>query len=106
MSARFEITADVADLTQGDQPVSDSTVMGLFTKLFEGLALSQAPDAKVRPLSINCDFVNQADGDVALSGSAVVTRATRSVMFMSAEIKTGERFIATATAVYKTLPKA
>lgn len=106
MRERFEIIVNAAEMTHGVFPMRDAAVMGFFTQLFEGLALSKAPDAKARPLSINCDFVNLVDEDAVLSGTAIVTRATRSVMFMSAEIKAGAGFVATATAVYKILPKA
>lgn len=103
MSDHFELSAG-AELASPSGQIEDGGVMMLFTRLFEGLTKTHAPQAVSKALSINCDFVNAAQAGETLSGRAQVTRATRSVMFMSAEIKQGERFIATANAVYKILP--
>lgn len=99
MTDRFELSV-------GAEPsglIGDGGVMTLFSRLFEGLTKVHAPDTASRALSINCDFLGQIEAGETLTGQALVTRATRSVMFMSAEIKAGQRFIATANAVYKLL---
>ncbi|MGB5092258.1 MAG: hotdog domain-containing protein [Parvibaculum sp.] len=102
MTDRFELSAG-ADIAGPSGQIDDGGVMTLFTRLFEGLTKAHAPDAVSRALSINCDFVGPIEPGETLTGQAQVTRATRSVMFMSAEIKAGSRFIATANAVYKLL---
>lgn len=103
MTDHFELSAG-AELANASGQIEDGGVMTLFTRLFEGLTKAQAPQAVSKALSINCDFVNAVPSGETLSGRAQVTRATRSVMFMSAEIKAGECFVATANAVYKLLP--
>lgn len=102
MTDHFELSAG-AELAEPSGLIGDGGVMTLFTKLFEGLTKAHAPQAVGRALSINCDFVGATEAGETLTGQAQVTRATRSVMFMSAEIKAGSRFIATANAVYKLL---
>lgn len=53
-----------------------------------------------RPLSLNCDFVSAGEPGERVEGRAIVTRATRSVMFMSGTLTVGERVLMTATGVY------
>jgi acyl-coenzyme A thioesterase PaaI-like protein len=51
-------------------------------------------------LSLNCDFVSAGEPGERVEGRAIVTRATRSVMFMSGTLTVGERVLMTATGVY------
>lgn len=53
-----------------------------------------------KPLSLNCDFVSAGETGERVEGRAVVTRATRSVMFISGTLKVGERLLMSATGVY------
>ncbi|MDO8290166.1 MAG: PaaI family thioesterase [Parvibaculum sp.] len=56
--------------------------------------------AVTRPLSLNCDFVSAGETDERIEGRAEVTRATRSVMFISGTLAVGPRVLMTATGVY------
>lgn len=55
---------------------------------------------ETRPLSLNCDFVSAGEAGERVEGRASVTRATRSVLFMSGDLKVGSRILMTATGVY------
>lgn len=55
---------------------------------------------ETRPLSLNCDFVSAGEAGERVEGRASVTRATRSVLFMSGDLKVGGRILMTATGVY------
>jgi len=69
-----------------------------------------AADTDVEALAVNCDFTGPGKlGDV-VTGRASVTRRTRTIVFLSCEIKTGgvqagdesaPRLLMTATGVYK-----
>ncbi len=56
--------------------------------------------AATRPLSINCDFVSAGMAGERIEGRAHVTRATRSVLFVSGDLRVGTRILMTATGVY------
>jgi acyl-coenzyme A thioesterase PaaI-like protein len=56
--------------------------------------------AATRPLSVNCDFVSAGMTGERVEGRARVTRATRTVLFISGELKVGERVLMSATGVY------
>lgn len=55
---------------------------------------------EARPLSLNCDFVSAGEAGERVEGRAQVTRATKSVLFMSGNLKVGDRILMTATGVY------
>lgn len=61
---------------------------------------AKTPGAKVRPLSLNCDFVSAGEKGDVVEGKAEVTRATRTVLFISGDLRVGERILMTATGVY------
>lgn len=63
-------------------------------------AVAKQPGAEVRPLSINCDFVSAGEKGDRVEGRAEVTRATRTVLFISGELHVGSRILMTATGVY------
>lgn len=63
-------------------------------------ARTAAAEAETRPLSLNCDFVSAGEAGERVEGRARVTRATKSVLFMSADLKVGDRILMTATGVY------
>jgi acyl-coenzyme A thioesterase PaaI-like protein len=63
-------------------------------------AAARDASAVTRPLSLNCDFVSAGEPGERVEGRAIVTRATRSVMFMSGTLTVGERVLMTATGVY------
>jgi acyl-coenzyme A thioesterase PaaI-like protein len=63
-------------------------------------ARAKAPDADVKPLSLNCDFVSAGEKGEKVEGRADVTRATRTVLFISGELRVGTRILMTATGVY------
>lgn len=58
------------------------------------------PGARVSPLSLNCDFVSAGEKGATIEGRAEVTRATRTVLFISGELRAGSRILMTATGVY------
>lgn len=63
-------------------------------------AVAKQPGAEVRPLSINCDFVSAGEKGDKVEGHAEVTRATRTVLFISGALHVGSRILMTATGVY------
>lgn len=63
-------------------------------------ARARTPDAQVKPLSLNCDFVSAGEKGEKVEGRAEVTRATRTVLFISGELRVGSRILMTATGVY------
>lgn len=61
---------------------------------------ARSPQARARTLSFNCDFVSAGElGDV-VTGEAHVTRATRSVLFLSGQFTVGPRILMTASGIY------
>ncbi|NIJ42938.1 acyl-coenzyme A thioesterase PaaI-like protein [Parvibaculum indicum] len=63
-------------------------------------AAARAPGMRARTLSFNCDFVSAGElGDV-VTGEAEVTRATRSVLFLSGRFTVGSRILMTASGIY------
>lgn len=64
------------------------------------LAVAAQDGATARPLSLNCDFVSAGEPGERVEGRAEVTRATRSVLFISGELRVGGRILMTATGVY------
>lgn len=58
------------------------------------------PGAGVSALSLNCDFVSAGEKGETVEGHAQVSRATRTVLFISGEIRSGSRILMTATGVY------
>lgn len=63
-------------------------------------ARARTADAEVKPLSLNCDFVSAGEKGETVEGRAEVTRATRTVLFISGELRVGDRILMTATGVY------
>lgn len=63
-------------------------------------AARNSPGAEVRTLSLNCDFVSAGGKGERITGRAHVTRATRTVLFVSGELRAGERILMSATGVY------
>ena len=63
-------------------------------------AAAKDASAKARALSVNCDFVSAGETGERIEGRAVVTRATRSVMFLSGTLSVGARVLMTATGVF------
>lgn len=63
-------------------------------------AAAKQPGAETRPLSVNCDFVSAGEKGDKVEGRAEVTRATRTVLFISGDLRVGERILMTATGVY------
>ncbi len=63
-------------------------------------ANEKQPGAHVNPLSLNCDFVSAGETGETVEGVAEVTRATRTVLFISGELRAGARILMTATGVY------
>jgi acyl-coenzyme A thioesterase PaaI-like protein len=56
--------------------------------------------AKAQALSLNCDFVSAGEPGDRVEGRATVTRATRSVLFISGSLSVGGRILMTATGVF------
>jgi acyl-coenzyme A thioesterase PaaI-like protein len=65
-----------------------------------GMTAAAQDRAAARPLSVNCDFVSAGETGERVEGRAQVTRATRSVLFITGELRVGERILMTATGVY------
>ncbi len=74
-----------------------SIVMG---EVASRTAAAKEAGSGAKPLSLNCDFVSAGETGERVEGRAIVTRATRSVMFISGTLKVGDRLLMSATGVY------
>ncbi|MGV8995474.1 MAG: PaaI family thioesterase [Parvibaculaceae bacterium] len=74
-----------------------SIVMG---EVASNAATAKDASAKARALSVNCDFVSAGEAGERIEGRAEITRATRSVMFISGTLSVGARVLMTATSVF------
>jgi acyl-coenzyme A thioesterase PaaI-like protein len=88
----------------GDRRLHGGMMMSLMSIVVGETAQQEAgardASAVTRPLSLNCDFVSAGEPGERVEGRAIVTRATRSVMFMSGTLTVGGRVLMTATGVY------
>ena len=88
----------------GDQRLHGGMMMSLMAivmgEVAQNTAAAKEEGAKARPLSLNCDFVNAGEPGDRVEGRALITRATRSVLFMSGTLTVGGRVLMTATGVY------
>jgi acyl-coenzyme A thioesterase PaaI-like protein len=88
----------------GDERLHGGMMMSLASIVLGEIAREAAAGAEAgadaRPLSINCDFVSAGTAGERVEGRAHVTRATRTVLFVSGDLKVGERVLMTATGVY------
>lgn len=96
---------DIADQhLNGDGRLHGGMMMSLMSIVMgeaaQMTAAGRTEGAKARPLSLNCDFVTAGEPGDRVEGRASVTRATRSVLFMSGKLTVGERILMTATGVY------
>ncbi len=74
-----------------------SIVMG---EVAAATAATKDATAKAHALSLNCDFVSAGETGERIEGRAIITRATRSVMFISGTLSVDSRVLMTATGVY------
>lgn len=81
--------------------------------LVQGLAVQGALSASGQALSghpttiqLGCSFIAGARLGEVLEGSARVDRATRTVSFVSGQLRVGDRLVATGTAVFRNPPVA
>ena len=63
-------------------------------------AATRADGVRVKTLSLNCDFVSAGEIGEVVTGEARVTRATRSVLFLSGTFTVAERILMTASGIY------
>jgi acyl-coenzyme A thioesterase PaaI-like protein len=69
-----------------------------------GYSVREATEEKpASTVSINCDFVAGAAGNEVLEGTTLITRKTRSLVFISGELSAGGRTVLTATGIWKIL---
>lgn len=98
---RFEIAAHHLN---GDDRLHGGMMMTLAAIMLGDAAREAAaekqPGARVNALSLNCDFVSAGEKGETVEGQAEVTRATRTVLFISGELRAGGRILMTATGVY------
>ena len=98
---RFEIAAHHLN---ADERLHGGMMMTLASIVLGDVAREAAqekqPGARVNPLSLNCDFVSAGEKGETIEGRAEVTRATRTVLFISGDLRAGERILMTATGVY------
>lgn len=85
----------------GDGFLHGGMIMTLASAVLGQLARGSAGEAKTVPLSINCDFVGPGRAGAQVSGTAEITRRTRSVLFASAELRADDTLMMTATGVYR-----
>ncbi len=76
-------------------------MMTLASAVLGQLARETADGSPTAPLSVNCDFVGPGPAGAAVTGTAEVTRRTRTVLFVSAELRAGDKLMMTATGVYR-----
>ena len=92
----------------GDQRLHGGMMMSLMSivlgEVAQNTAAAKEAGAKARPLSLNCDFVSAGEPGERVEGRATITRATRSVLFMSGTLTVGGRVLMTATGVYAIKP--
>ncbi len=96
---------DIADQhLNGDGRLHGGMMMGLMAIVMgeaaQMAAAAKTEGAKARPLSLNCDFVSAGETGEQVEGRTTITRATRSVLFMSGTLTVGKRVLMTATGVY------
>lgn len=88
----------------GDDRLHGGMMMSLMSIVLGETAAAGAEaktaGAKTRALSLNCDFVSAGAGGERVEGRAEITRATRTVMFISGTLTVGDRVLMTATGVY------
>lgn len=87
----------------GDDRLHGGMMMSLASIVMGEVANTAAAaqdGATARPLSVNCDFVAAGEPGERVEGRAEVTRATRSVLFITGELRVGARILMTATGVY------
>lgn len=69
-----------------------------------GLSVQRAVETvKVATISLHCDLVSSAMPGDLVEGEAVVTRITRSVVFVRGSLRCGDRPVLTASGVWKRL---
>ncbi len=85
----------------GDGFLHGGMMMTLASAVLGQLARHSAEGAATSALSINCDFVGPGKPGAVVSGSAEITRRTRSVLFAAAELYAGDQMMMTATGVYR-----
>jgi acyl-coenzyme A thioesterase PaaI-like protein len=87
----------------GDERLHGGMMMSLASIVMgevANVAAAAQDGATARPLSVNCDFVAAGEPGERVEGRAEVTRATRSVLFITGELRVGARILMTATGVY------
>lgn len=97
---RLSFTADAHHLN-GDGFIYGGMMMSLASGVLGELARKVADGQPTKPLSINCDFAGPGHADKPVRGVAEITRKTRTVLFASAELCSGDSLMLTATAVYQ-----
>lgn len=91
------------DSTSLSQPLADAGQPGVLAEALES-ALRAEADAAGRlsvPVSLSLDYVTLPEGPVALELEARIDRSTRSLLFASAEARSGGALVATASAVFR-----
>ncbi|MEQ8745566.1 PaaI family thioesterase [Pyruvatibacter sp.] len=81
---------------------------GLITAFADGLmgtAVWRATEIVGLTIRLNVDFLSIGKVGDWIEGTATVTRATRSVAFVDAEVHSGSRSIVHATGVFKLMPR-
>jgi uncharacterized protein (TIGR00369 family) len=69
-----------------------------------GLTVQEALDgAYAATISLNCSFVASASPGDLVEGSAIVTRITRSVVFVQGSLHCGDRLLLSASGIWKRL---
>jgi uncharacterized protein (TIGR00369 family) len=67
-----------------------------------GRTIRQAIDpARAATISLNCDFVASAKLGDAVIGRAQITRRTRTIVFVSAQLTVADKPVLTATGIWK-----
>ncbi len=95
---------DVRDDHMNGAGMVHGGMMMAFADAVLGTAVSISVDnAPCATMTLNTDFVAAGQNGIRLEGEAEITRATRSVVFVSGRIYQGDKTLLTASGIWKIL---
>ena len=98
--ALLQVQLEAADCrADGSLDAGQATLLA--TRALEQLAACEVTDAECDPMSINLDLVGRARLGDLVEAKGYVTRRTRTVLFLTAELFVGSDLVVTATSVFR-----
>jgi acyl-coenzyme A thioesterase 13 len=92
-----------AEHLNGGGVVHGGMMMTFADIILQKTAENSAPGKKVTSVSLNSDFCSFGPSDCTLKGIGTITRQTRTIQFLSGEIRLGDKILMTMTGVWKIL---